>query len=389
MLNIALFGVPGAGKGTQSKLLMEKHNLVYIATGDILRKEIAAGTELGKEAAEIINQGGLVPDEMVVQLIENTLVENLDAAGFLFDGFPRTVVQAYILEGLLMKMHTRLTCLLSLEVPEDEATRRLLERAKTSGRADDTEDVIKNRLREYHEKTAPVAEFYRQKGIYVPIEGVGPVEEIYKKLEQAIARELRRTLFNVVLLGYPGAGCGTQARRLADKYNLLYVSTRELIRKEVEADTELGKLCARQFQQGALVPDDIVIQLIERHMCEHPDANGFIFKGFPRNIVQAYILDGLLLKMGSSLSSVIELDVPMLELLKRLDERGKTDRRQVYDMETATIVKRLEEHEQKCLPVVEYYRKHAEVTTVDGRGSPDEVFARITAPVERAWRKAR
>ncbi len=389
MLNIALFGVPGAGKGTQSKLLMERHNLVYIATGDILRREIAAGTELGEEAAGIINKGGLVSDEMVVQLIENTLVENLDAAGFLFDGFPRTVVQAYILEGLLMKMHTKLTCLLSLEVSEEEATRRLLERAKTSGRADDTEDVIKIRLREYAEKTAPVAEFYRQKGIYVPIEGVGAVEEINEELEQAIARELRRTLFNVVLLGYPGAGCGTQARRLADKYNLLYVSTRELIRKEVEADTEVGRLCAEQFEQGALVPDDIVIQLIERHMREHPDANGFIFKGFPRNIVQAYILDGLLMKMGSSLSCVIELDVPMLELLRRLDERGKTDRRQVYDMETATIVKRLEEHEQKCLPVVEYYRKHAEVATIDGRGSPDEVFARIEEPVERAWRKAR
>jgi adenylate kinase len=389
MLNIALFGVPGAGKGTQSKLLMEKHNLVYVATGDILRREIAAGTELGKEAADIINKGGLVSDEMVVQLIENTLVDNPDAAGFLFDGFPRTVVQAYILEGLLMKMHTSLTCLLSLEVPEDEATRRLLERAKTSGRADDTEDVIKIRLREYAEKTQPVAEFYRQKGIYVPIEGVGPVEEITEKLESAIARELRRTLFNVVLLGYPGAGCGTQARRLARKYNLLYVSTRELIRKEIEKGTDIGKQCAPVFQRGGLVPDDIVIQLIERHMGEHPEANGFIFKGFPRNIVQAYILDGLLLKMGSSLSCILDLQVPMLELLKRLDARGKTDRRMSYDIETATIVKRLEEHERKCLPVVEYYKKHSDVTTIDGRGTPDEVFAKIEGPVEKAWRKAR
>jgi len=389
MLNIALFGVPGAGKGTQSKLLMEKHNLVYVATGDILRREIAAGTALGKEAAEIINKGGLVSDEMVVQLIENTLVNNLDAAGFLFDGFPRTVVQAYILEGLLMKMHTSLTCLLSLEVPEEEATRRLLERAKTSGRADDTADVIKIRLREYAEKTSPVAEFYRQKGIYVPIEGVGEIEEINHKLEQAIARELRRTLFNVVLLGYPGAGCGTQARRLAKKYNLLYVSTRELIRKEIEKGSDIGKQCEPIFRQGGLVPDDIVIQLIERHMGAHPEANGFIFKGFPRNIVQAYILDGLLLKMGSSLSCIVDIQVPMLELLKRLDARGKTDRRMSYDIETATIVKRLEEHEQKCLPVVEYYQKHADVTTIDGRGTPDEVFKRIEGPVERAWRKAR
>jgi len=389
MLNIALFGVPGAGKGTQSRLLMEKHNLVYVATGDILRKEIAAGTELGKQADEIIKTGGLVPDEMVVQLIENTIVSNPDAGGFLFDGFPRTVVQAYILEGLLLKMRTQLTCLLSLEVPEAEATRRLLERAKTSGRADDTAEVIKNRLREYAEKTAPVADFYREKGIYVPIEGVGDVEEINQRLEEAIARQLKRVRFNVVLLGYPGAGCGTQARRLAERYNLLYVSTRDLIRREIEAETDIGKVCAPIFHRGDLVPDDIVIKLIERHIREHPQADGFIFKGFPRNIVQAYILDGLLLKMGSSVSCIVELEVPMLELLKRLDARGQTDKRMAYDLETATIVKRLEEHEQKCLPLVQYYRKHAEVTVIDGRGTRDEVFARIVEPVEAAWRKLR
>ena len=389
MLNIAIFGVPGAGKGTQSKLLMEKHNLVYVATGDILRKEIADDTALGREAAAIIDQGGLVPDEMVVELIEKTINDNPDAAGFLFDGFPRTLVQAYILEGLLLKLHTSLTCLLSLEVPEEEATRRLLERAKTSGRADDTADVIKNRLREYEEKTAPVADFYKDRGIYVPIEGVGAVEEINARLEDAIARELRKTLFNVVLLGYPGAGCGTQARRLAEHYNLLYTSTRELIRNEVEKETDIGREIAPVFRRGGLVPDDTVIDLLERHMNAYPEVGGYVFKGFPRTIVQAYILDGMLRKRKASVSCIVDIQVPMLELLKRLDERGKTDKRQIYDLETATIVKRLEEHEQKCLPVVEYYRKHYSVTEVDGRGSPEEVFARIAPPVAEAWRSIR
>ncbi len=389
MLNIALFGVPGAGKGTQSKLLMEKHNLVYVATGDILRREIAAGTELGKEAAAIIDKGGLVSDEMVVQLIEKTINENPDAAGFLFDGFPRTLVQAYILEGLLLKMHTSLTCLLSLEVPEDEATRRLLERAKTSGRADDTAEVIKFRLREYASKTAPVAAFYQDKGIHVSIEGVGSIEDIGKRVDAAIAKELRKTLFNVVLLGYPGAGCGTQARSLAEKYNLLYVSTRELIRNEIASGSDLGESCRPIFERGGLVPDDIVIQLIERHMGSNPDANGFIFKGFPRTMVQAYILDGLLRKRGSQVSCIVDIQVPMLELIKRLDARGKTGSRQSYDLETATIVKRLEEHEQKCTPVVEYYRKHNSVTTVNGEGSMEEVTRRIAEPVARAWRSIR
>ncbi|MEZ4387116.1 MAG: adenylate kinase [Candidatus Krumholzibacteriia bacterium] len=389
MLNIALFGVPGAGKGTQSRLLMEKHNLVYVATGDILRREIAAGTDLGKEAAAIIDKGGLVSDEMVVQLIEKTINENPDAAGFLFDGFPRTLVQAYILEGLLLKLHTSLTCLLSLEVPEDEATRRLLERAKTSGRADDTAEVIKYRLREYASKTAPVAAFYRDKGIYVAIEGVGDIEDINRRLEASIAKELRKTLFNVVLLGYPGAGCGTQARTLAEKYNLLYVSTRELIRKEIQSGTDIGLACKPIFEHGGLVPDDIVIQLIERHMGSNPDANGFIFKGFPRTMVQAYILDGLLRKRRSQVSCIVDIQVPMLELVKRLDARGRTANRQSYDVETTTIVKRLEEHERKCTPVVEYYRKHNTVTTVDGEGSPEQVAARIAEPVARAWRSIR
>ncbi len=389
MLNIALFGMPGAGKGTQSKLLMEKHNLVYIATGDILRSEIAEGTVLGQQAKALIEAGQLVPDAVIVQIIEKIITANPDAAGFLFDGFPRTLVQAYILEGLLLKMHTSLTCLLSLEVSDDEVTRRLLERAKTSGRADDTEEVIKNRLLEYEEKTAPVAKFYQEKGIYVPIQGVGDIQAINEDLEKAINHELRKVLFNVVLLGYPGAGCGTQARHLAEKYNLVYVSTRELIRNEIKLETEIGNKVKPIFDQGGLVPDEIVIQLIERLIEDHPEAQGFIFKGFPRTIVQAYILDGLLRKIGSSVSCIVNIDVPMLELMKRLDARSKTDRCMSYDLETATIVKRLEEHEEKCVPVVEYFEAHDKVTHIDGRGTTEDVFLRLNKPVKEAWRKGR
>lgn len=130
MLNIALFGPPGAGKGTQSKMLVEKYNLAYISTGDILRSEIAEGTELGHQAIDIIKQGGLVPDEIIVQIIEERILSNTDVNGFLFDGFPRTTVQAYILEGLLLKMNTKLDCMLSLDVPKVQLRNRLLERAK-------------------------------------------------------------------------------------------------------------------------------------------------------------------------------------------------------------------------------------------------------------------
>ncbi|HOX27227.1 MAG TPA: adenylate kinase [Candidatus Krumholzibacteria bacterium] len=212
---------------------------------------------------------------------------------------------------------------------------------------------------------------------------------MHQNLENAIAAELRKALFNVVLLGYPGAGCGTQARRLAAKYHLSYVSSRELIRNEIDGGTEIGQAVKPIFDRGGLVPDEIVIKLIERRFREHPEALGFVFKGFPRTIVQAYILDGMLRKMGSSVSCVVDIQLSMLELIKRLDARGKTDRRMSYDLETATIVKRLEEHEQKCLPLVGYYQKHLTVTAISGEGTEDEVFARLAGPVEQAWRRAR
>jgi len=389
MLNIALFGAPGAGKGTQSELLMKKHNLVYIATGDILRQEIADGSELGLAAQSIIEAGGLVSDEIIVQIIEKKIITNPDAAGFLFDGFPRTFVQAYILEGLLLKMHTSLTCLLSLEVTPEESLKRLLNRAKTSGRSDDNEAVIKNRLKEYEEKTAPVAQFYKEQGLYFPVEGAGSIEEINRKLEEIIEQELRKALFNVVLLGYPGAGRGTQARNLAKKFNLVYLSTGEMLKEEIKNSSEVGLKVKDIFEKGDLVPDEIVIKLIEKHIKKSPEANGFIFKGFPRTLVQAYILDGLLRRINASVSFTLDIQCPTLELIKRLDARGKTKRSMSYDRETTTIVHRLEQHEKVCLPVVEYYRKQGKVTVVDGDGSPEAVWSLIEGPAEEAWRKAR
>ncbi len=389
MLNIALFGPPGAGKGTQSELLMKKHNLVYIATGDILRQEIAEGSELGLAAKAVIEAGGLASDEIIAQIIEKKILANRDAAGFLFDGFPRTFVQAYILEGMLLKVHTSLTCLLSLAIPPEESMKRLLHRAKTSGRADDIEKVIKNRLKEYEEKTAPVAEFYKDQDIYFPIDGVGTIEEINGRIEEVIAKELRKVLFNVVLLGYPGAGRGTQARSLAKEYNLVYLSTGEMLKEEIKNQSPVGKKVKSIFDKGDLVPDEIVIKLIEKHIQKNPEANGFIFKGFPRTLVQAYILDGLLRKINSSVSFTLDIQCPTLELIKRLDARGKTDRRMSYDLETETIVHRLEEHERVCLPVVDYFRKQGKMTVINGEGSPEEVWDRIKGPAEEAWRKAR
>lgn len=389
MLNIALFGPPGAGKGTQSEFLIKKYNLFYISTGDMLRKEMAAKTKLGLEAQSIMAAGGLVSDEIIVQIIEKTITENTGCNGFLFDGFPRTYIQAYILEGLMLKLHTSLNRLISLNVSEEESVRRLLARGLTSGRADDNEAVIRNRLREYNQKTLPVLQFYRDRGIYTEIEGAAPIEQVHETITSIIRDELSKSLFNVVLFGYPGSGRGSQGKALAQKFGLEYIATGAMLDAEIKAGTEMGRRITALYESGQLVPDEIVVQLIEKKLEHFKDVKGFIFKGFPRTLVQSYILDGLLKKHGSSISRIIELEVPTLELIRRLDERSKTPGAMPYDSSTGKIVQRLQDHERKTIPVIEKYNKLHEVVKVDGQGSFDEVFGRLSSVIEDGFRSMR
>jgi adenylate kinase len=389
MLNIALFGPPGAGKGTQSEFLVKKYKLFYISTGDLLRKEMAGKTRLGLEAQSIIASGGLVPDEIIVQIIEKTITENPGSNGFLFDGFPRTYIQAYILEGLMIKLHTSLNCLISLNVPEEESVKRLMNRGLTSGRSDDNEQVIRNRLREYNEKTLPVLQFYKDRGIYIEVDGTSGIEDVHAQITQIIRHELSKSLFNIVLFGYPGSGRGSQGKALAKHFGLEYVATGPMLDQEIKMKTETGKKITELYENGQLVPDEIVVQLIEKKLAETRDIKGFIFKGFPRTLVQSYILDGLLKKHGSSISQIIEIEVPTLELISRLDARSKTDGCMPYDNSTAKIVKRLQEHETKTVPVIEKYKQLHGVTRVDGLGTFNEVFERIAAEIETGFKRSR
>jgi adenylate kinase len=187
MLNIVLFGPPGAGKGTQANLLIEKYNLVHLSTGDILRGEITAGTKLGLEAKSLMDRGDLVPDEVVIGMISSKLDNNPDANGFIFDGFPRTAAQATTLDNLLEEKGTSISAMLSLKVEDDELIRRLLSRGEDSGRADDQDrNIIANRINEYNNKTAPLKDFYASQSKLSEIEGLGSVEEISLKLNTVI-----------------------------------------------------------------------------------------------------------------------------------------------------------------------------------------------------------
>ncbi len=382
MLNIALFGPPGSGKGTQSKKLLEKYNLTYISTGDMLRKEIAEGSSLGLEAKSVIASGGLVDDELIVRIIEKTIKTNTDSKGILFDGFPRTTVQAYILEGLLLKLNSSLDCMVSLDVPDQELIERLLLRAKTSGRSDDTLDVIKVRLQEYEDKTKPVADFYDKKGKYFPVNGVGDIDTIFDSIVDVIEKNRKKEFANIVLLGKPGSGKGTQGKLLADTHKLVYISTGQMLRNEIAKDSDIGRLVKPFMDKGEIVPDEIPIKLIEERIEANPNANGFIFKGFPRTIPQAYILDGLLQREGMKLSGMIEMKVSMLEAVKRLSVRSKSERARPYDETAELIVNRQEQYREKTQPVIDYYKKQDKYHAIKADGNEKEVFESLSEMVE-------
>ncbi len=187
MLNIVLFGPPGAGKGTQSERLIEKYNLVHLSTGDVFRANIKGETELGKLAKSYMDAGQLVPDAVTIDMLRSEVVKHQDPKGFIFDGFPRTNAQAQALDDFLAGLNTQISLMVALEVEEQELKTRLLKRAEVSGRADDADPaVIEKRITVYNQETAPVKAFYQAQEKFVAIDGIGSIDEITQRLFAAI-----------------------------------------------------------------------------------------------------------------------------------------------------------------------------------------------------------
>lgn len=183
MLHIVLFGPPGAGKGTQSSLLVDKYKLVHLSTGDIFRYNIKNSTELGLWAKSFIDKGELVPDEVTIKMLQSEVQKHSDAKGFIFDGFPRTVPQAEALDELLAEKNTSVDLMVALSVPEEELVKRLLERGKDSGRSDDTDpEIVRNRISVYNEQTAVAANYYKNQNKFFEINGVGAVDHIFSEI---------------------------------------------------------------------------------------------------------------------------------------------------------------------------------------------------------------
>ncbi len=192
MLNLVIFGAPGSGKGTQSDRLINDYGLHHISTGEVLRDHIARGTELGKIADSYISKGQLIPDDLMIQVLEDVLDSNPEktAGGVIFDGFPRTIEQAKALKEMLARRGSKVHAVVGLEVDEDELVRRMLNRGKETGRADDNIDTIKNRLKVYHSQTQPLRDYYIAEGKYHPINGNGDVDKIYSNIRESLVRRL-------------------------------------------------------------------------------------------------------------------------------------------------------------------------------------------------------
>lgn len=186
MLNVVIFGAPGSGKGTQSERIIAEYGLEHISTGDVLRAEMKAETELGKIAKGYIEKGQLVPDELIVDMLAGVLDSKTGAKGVIFDGFPRTIPQAKALKKMLNERGTDVSVMLNLQVEEEELINRLLERGKISGRSDDNEETIKSRLEVYHNQTAPLADYYVSEGKHVAIHGMGTIDDIFGRIKEAI-----------------------------------------------------------------------------------------------------------------------------------------------------------------------------------------------------------
>lgn len=187
MLNIVIFGAPGSGKGTQSDKIIAEYGVEHISTGDVLRGEIKNNTELGKIAAQYINDGKLVPDSLIIDMLAATLdAKGKDIKGVIFDGFPRTIAQAEALNAMLAERGQAVSTVIGLEVEDAELIKRIILRGQTSGRADDNEETAKKRLNTYYSQTLPLKDFYIKEGKYAKIQGMGTIDEIFASIKQAI-----------------------------------------------------------------------------------------------------------------------------------------------------------------------------------------------------------
>ncbi len=375
-LNIAIIGPSGAGKGTHASGLSTRFRLRHVATGDLFRENLMSHTALGLLARKYMEHGELVPDEVVDAMIEEWCDRLPDEKGALFDGFPRTVYQARFIDELLQQAGRKLDAVVYLTVPDEEIARRLSGRyicrscqepyhlqtrppsvygvcdecgGQLYHRPDDSTELVLTRLRVFHRTTDPLLSYYAAAKKLILVSGEGDIDEVDARLVRALEAVRNRTYgfatpedlaqiarprpphapaahrvrptSDIVLLGAPGSGKGTQAARLAAEFRLPHIATGDLFRENLRAASPLGLLAKAYMDRGELVPDDITEAMVEERLARADARNGFILDGFPRNVPQAQALTEMLARDHRRLGGVLHLRVPDDAIVMRLSGR--------------------------------------------------------------------
>ena len=458
-MNIALIGPSGVGKGTHAASLCTRFALRHVATGDLFRHHLQTRSALGLLARKYMEQGELVPDEVVDAIMEEWCTEHIPGGGALFDGFPRTVYQAQFLDSLLRRLSRPLDAVVYLRVPDDAVVHRLggrmicrkcqasyhrtLHPARQKGvcdlcggelyqRPDDIAGLVQARLRVFHRMTGPVLEHYAAEGRLAIISGEGSIGDVGVRLldfvatvaagtatfatrEEAAriaavesaaltAAQVARVTPDVVLLGGPGSGKGTQAERLCASLGLPHIATGDLFRENLRQATELGKLAQTYMNRGELVPDDVTEAMVGERLARSDARDGFILDGFPRTLPQAGALTDMMARLKRRIAAVVYIKVPDEALVGRLSGRmicracqapyhlqfkpphrtGVCDScggelYQRADDNPTTVRARLVTFHAQTEPLIAHYRQAGLLHEIDGEGPLAEVGARSRA----------
>ena len=426
-MNVSFLGPACAGKGTYARELCPRFGLVHVATGDVLRLAMEAGTPSGQLAKRYMERGDLVPDEIVEEMVEDW-VHMRGADGILFDGFPRTVEQARFIDALLGAGDHQLDLVVYLEVDPEQIARRLAgrftcevcqstfhERFRPPAepgvcdvcggplfrRADGNPAILHTRLDGFRRNIAPVLRHYRSRDRLAQVDANGTIEEVKQRLathlgslargevsaEQLpggaditvpgrIALPPARPSVDLVLLGGPGSGKGTQAARFAEVLGVPHISTGELFRENLAEQTELGRLAKSYMDHGELVPDDITEAMVRERLSRPDTERGFILDGYPRTRAQAESLDAMLAEIGRRLTAALNIRVSDDEIFRRLAGRGREDD------DPQTVKTRLKTFHIHNGSLLDYYREAGLLHEIDGEGTPEEVTARARAELE-------
>ena len=458
-MNIALIGPSGVGKGTHAASLCARFALRHVATGDLFRHHLQTRSALGLLARKYMDQGELVPDEVVDAIMEEWCAQRAPSEGVLFDGFPRTAYQAQFLDDLLQKLHRPLDAVICLRLPDPAIVERLAGRlicrncqasyhrtlhparrevfcdvcsGELYQRPDDSTRLVQARLRVFHRMTGPVLEHYAATGRLAIISGEGSILEVRARLlafvgamqqgsahfatrEEAArlaavesaalsAAQLSRLSPDLVLLGGPGSGKGTQAEKLCAELRLPHIATGDLFRDNLRQSTELGQLAQTYMNRGELVPDDVTEAMVEERLAQPDTQGGFILDGFPRTLPQAGALTDMMARLSRRIAAVLYIKVPDEALVGRLSGRmicracqspyhqlfkpprqtGICDscRGELYqraDDNPTTVRARLVTFHGQTEPLIAYYRQAGLLHEIDGEGALAEINARSLA----------